>query len=153
MSGRGHPHLLVLDEDARLLVLLRTRLTDGGYRVTTSRTPLAVQEVASLAPDLVVLDLVFGGALHGQRLLQDLRQEPSTAALPVVLCTAAVEAVRTLGGKLLGPTIGLALKPVDPADVLTEVRRLGAAVGCEGEGGREQARPLLRHHRTVPSGR
>ena len=86
----ARPHVLVVDDEVPLLELFSDVLTDEGYAVTTCATLAAAQAVlAHTRPDLLILDLVFGGVLAGRAWLLALAQTPTTATLPVVVCSAA----------------------------------------------------------------
>jgi DNA-binding response OmpR family regulator len=85
------PHILVIDDDDALCAILRDVFADDGFRVTACIQPPAdLAEVERLAPDLILLDLVYGGQRSGFAFLESLKQDPATAVIPVVVCSAAV---------------------------------------------------------------
>ena len=90
------PHVLVMDDIAEVLDLLRQILHEEGYRVSPRPTVVGLDEVKRLAPDVILLDLVCGGQHRGLDLLQQLRHDRTTADVPVVVCSAAVDAVRIM---------------------------------------------------------
>ena len=56
------PHLLVVDDDARLRELLRRYLSDNGFRVTLAADAAEARaNLASFAFDLIVLDVMMPG--------------------------------------------------------------------------------------------
>ena len=56
------PHLLVVDDDARILALLSRYLTEHGYRVTTTASAAEARaKLESLKFDLLVLDVMMPG--------------------------------------------------------------------------------------------
>jgi CheY-like chemotaxis protein len=126
----GRQHVLVVDDSEEFLALLRDLLEDEGYRVTTSLDPIGTATVAQIAPDAVVLDILFGSEQRGLDLLRQLREAPATAATPVVLCSAAIEPIRRIDGELLGETTGLVLKPFDIDGLVAEIERV---LGASGE--------------------
>ena len=74
MSG-PEPHLLVVDDDARLLDLLRRYLSDNGFRVTTAQDAgEARAKLAAFAFDLIVLDVMMPGE-SGLDLTRALRRD------------------------------------------------------------------------------
>ena len=117
-------HVLVVDDSEEILRLLREALEDEGYRVTTSGDPVGAAEVARIAPDAVVLDILFGSEQRGLDLLRHLREAPATAEIPVVLCSAAVEPIRRIDKDLLGEATGLVLKPFGVEGLLAVVARV-----------------------------
>lgn len=91
-------HLLVVDDDSRMLDMLRLHLEEAGYRVTTADEGAAALEALSRTEvDLVLSDVCMPG-LDGVALMEEIEaRKPDT---PVVLMTAfgtvasAVEAMR-----------------------------------------------------------
>jgi CheY-like chemotaxis protein len=80
--------ILVVEDNAQNLKLLRDVLEYAGYDVRTARTAedgltLAVSE----PPDLVLMDLQLPG-IDGIEALRRLRESPQTAGIPVVAVTA-----------------------------------------------------------------
>src|SRR5215472_9462209 len=87
MSGL-EPHLLVVDDDARLRELLRRYLTENGFRITTAGDAAEARAaLARFAFDLAVLDVMMPGE-SGLDLTRELCGE---GRLPVLLLTAMAE--------------------------------------------------------------
>src|SRR5687768_4860070 len=122
-AAPDQPLVLAIDDDETILALYVDVLNDAGYRVVAQAAAPTPSEVAALAPDLIVLDLLLGGDALGLDLHAALRRDPRTAAIPVVLCSAAHDHVRRLGTDLLGDGVGLVLKPFDLDELLAEVAR------------------------------
>ena len=60
--SESEPHLLVVDDDARLRDLLRRYLSDNGFRVTgAADAQQARAQLASFDFDLIVLDVMMPG--------------------------------------------------------------------------------------------
>src|SRR5712671_6258531 len=58
----AEPHLLVVDDDARLRELLRRYLSENGFRVTAAAAAAEARaNLASFAFDLIVLDVMMPG--------------------------------------------------------------------------------------------
>lgn len=115
------PLVLAIDDDETILALYRDVLNDAGYRVTHHTSAPAPDEVVTLAPDLIVLDLLLGGDALGLDLHVALRRDPRTASIPVVLCSAAHDQVSRLPTEVLGDGVGLVLKPFDLDELLAAV--------------------------------
>lgn len=82
------PTVLVADDDADILKLLKRRLSHRGYRVLTASTGKAALDLAfDTPPDAAVLDGVMPG-IEGHEVCAALRADPRTAQVPVVLLTA-----------------------------------------------------------------
>lgn len=96
------PLIAVVDDDDILVALLEEFLTGEGYRVETERVASrAVAFVARVRPAFVILDLWMQGAEDaGVRVLRQLRGTPATAAVPVIVCSAAAHVVAAYGDEL-----------------------------------------------------
>jgi two-component system response regulator GlrR len=113
-------HLLVVDDDPSVLQLFAEIFTDAGYRVTTMPAAPSTAEVARLAPDLVVMD----HRLHGESgwlAIRRLAADPTTAAIPAILCTADYGAVNRLLNEPSMTGVTPVRKPFDLDDLLTAV--------------------------------
>jgi CheY-like chemotaxis protein len=107
-------HILAGDDSPEVLDLFRDLLEAEGYRVTLAPDALDLALIKRADPDLVILDhMLEDGAGSGWQLLRELRQDPATAALPVVVCTGAVHRVRENVALLDQFGAALVLKPFD----------------------------------------
>jgi CheY-like chemotaxis protein len=116
------PHVLVIDDTQEILDLIQELLEEEGYRVTTSQALLNVDKVHTLAPDIIVQDLLFEGTQElGWKFLELVRLDPQLARIPLVLCTAAVRTVTQpeMAEQLNRLGIRVVLKPFVIEDLLT----------------------------------
>ena len=124
MSAPLPPHVVVINDDQDMLSLFRDLLEAEGYRVSTLTYPTAlVSDLLVLGPDLVVLDMMFGGEDRGWEFVQRLRLDRQAARLPIIVATAAVRLVRDVQDYLEAMGIGVVLKPFDIDPFFEEVRR------------------------------
>jgi two-component system phosphate regulon response regulator OmpR len=115
------PHLLVVDDDARLRELLRRYLTDSGFRVTLAADAgEARARIASFAFDLIVLDVMMPGE-SGIDLIRDLRS--GSNRVPVMLLTAMAEPEDRVNGLEQGAEDYLA-KPFEPRELVLRIRNI-----------------------------
>jgi DNA-binding response OmpR family regulator len=125
MSAPLPPHVVVINDDNDLLTVFRELLEGEGYRVSTLSYPTAnLSDLMVLVPDLVVLDMVFGGEDVGWNWLQKMRLDRASTVVPVIVCTAAVRLVRDAHEHLTGMGISVVPKPFDIDPFLAEVARL-----------------------------
>ncbi|HEV8529994.1 MAG TPA: response regulator transcription factor [Methylomirabilota bacterium] len=112
--------LIVEDErDIRDLVLFH--LQREGYQVSSASSgEEALRQVRHTPPDLVLLDLMLP-AMGGLEVCRTLRQEASTAALPIVMLTAKSDEVDRVLGLELGADDYI-VKPFSPKELLARVR-------------------------------
>lgn len=114
------PHLLVVDDDARLRVLLRRYLSDNGFRVTTAGDASEARaNLASFAFDLVVLDVMMPGE-SGLDLTRALRPE---RRIPILLLTAMAEPEDRVNGLEQGADDYLS-KPFEPRELVLRIRNI-----------------------------
>ncbi len=80
--------VLVVDDEQDILDLVRFRLEHDGYRVITASDGEAGLSLARAErPDLCVLDVMMP-KVGGFEVLAQLRQDPATAAMRVIMLTA-----------------------------------------------------------------
>lgn len=93
------PTILVVEDEAPLLTLLRYNLEKQGFRVEEATDGQeALLRVSEARPDLVLLDWMLP-ALSGIEVCRQLRRRPNTRDLPIIMVTARTEdqdAVRAL---------------------------------------------------------
>jgi two-component system phosphate regulon response regulator PhoB len=93
------PTVLVVEDEAPLLALLRYNLEKQGFRVEEAADGQeALLRVAEARPDLILLDWMLP-AMSGLEVCRQLRRRPTTRDLPIIMLTARTEeqdAVRAL---------------------------------------------------------
>jgi two-component system phosphate regulon response regulator PhoB len=98
-NAGARPTILVVEDEAPLLTLLRYNLEKQGFRVEeASDGQEALMRVAEAPPDLVLLDWMLP-ALSGLEVCRQLRRRAPTRDLPIIMVTARTEdqdAVRAL---------------------------------------------------------
>lgn len=94
--------LLVVEDDAGLARILKDGLALRGHAVTVKHNAEdGLKVVKQTPPDLVILDVGLDG-LSGFQMLEIMRKDPATAAVPVILLTA----LHTEKDKLKGLSLG-----------------------------------------------
>lgn len=98
-TGNGKPTILVVEDEAALLALLRYNLERQGFNVEEATDGQeALLRIAEAKPDLVLLDWMLP-AMSGIEVCRQIRRRPATRDLPVIMVTARTEdqdAVRAL---------------------------------------------------------
>src|SRR5579872_3001981 len=104
--------ILVVNDTQEILELFRMFLEDEeGYDVILAGTPIQqIKDVEQIAPDLIILDLVFGDEKTGLQMLQMLKMQRSTATIPVIVCTAALDLLREQEGYLVSQSVHVIYK-------------------------------------------
>src|SRR6266851_596782 len=117
------PHLLVVDDDARLRDLLRRYLSENGFRVTVAADAKEARaNLASFAFDLIVLDVMMPGE-SGLDLTGALRGSGGGPRLPILLLTAMAEPGDRVNGLEQGADDFLA-KPFEPRELVLRIRNI-----------------------------
>ena len=121
MSG---VRVLVVEDDPSVRGLLQTLLVAEGYSVATASDGLGgLGQMAATRPDVVLLDLVMPD-LGGVRVIQELREDPELARIPVLVVTGHEEAVPDMRAQLGEDNVFL--KPFAVGELLA---RVGAVTG------------------------
>jgi two-component system phosphate regulon response regulator OmpR len=127
------PHLLVVDDDARLRALLRRYLSDNGFRVTLAADAAdARASLTNFAFDLIVLDVMLPGET-GIELTRSLRGGTGQQRVPILLLTAMGEPEERIHGLEQGADDYLA-KPFEPRELVLRIRNILERRGAVGEG-------------------
>ena len=128
-AGVTGERILVLYDEADIVALVAFHLVKAGYRVSTASTgPDAVSAARQERPALIVLDLMLPGA-SGYDVLEQLRGQPATREIAVLMLTARREEQDRIRGLSLGADDYLT-KPFSPQELVLRVgailRRLTA---------------------------
>jgi DNA-binding response OmpR family regulator len=112
------PTILLVEDEAELVRVLRDYLERAGFRVqTASAGPEAVSQFQHDPPDLVLLDL----NLPGMDGLDVARQMRRTTKVPIIMVTARVDEADRLIGLELGAD-DYVTKPFSPRELVARVR-------------------------------
>ena len=105
--------ILVVDDEKHIVRLVQANLDRAGYTVVTANDGKeALQKVADENPDLVVLDVMMP-YMDGFEVLQNLRRNPSTRDIPVIMLTAKAQDADVFKGWQSGVDCYLT-KPFNP---------------------------------------
>ena len=83
--------ILIADDDAQGLEILRQIMLNQGYEVLTAREGMAAQEIiVQNKPDLIILDNYMPG-VSGSEICHFVKSDPKTRLIPVVMLTGYTE--------------------------------------------------------------
>lgn len=115
------PRILVVDDDKKIVRLVRSYLEQAGYQVLTAHDgETALHNIRRERPDLVVLDLMLPDR-DGCEITRLVRSDQSLARLPIIMLTARVEDTDKIVGLELGADDYIT-KPFNPREVVARVR-------------------------------
>jgi DNA-binding response OmpR family regulator len=118
-NGEGR-HVLVVEDDKDIAELIGRHLVSHGYQVSIAgRAKEALEKARANKPNLITLDIYLPDA-DGFELLQQLKNDPTTNDIPVVI-------VSVMGDQREGLRLGAVdylTKPIDPQRLVASVNRI-----------------------------
>lgn len=115
------PHILIVEDEAALVTLLRYNLEKEGCRVEVAMDGReALLKLAEDRPDLVLLDWMLP-ELSGLEICRQIRRDPKTRNLPIVMLTARGEESDRVRGLDSGADDYIA-KPFSPGELAARIR-------------------------------
>lgn len=114
--------ILIVDDEANIVLSLEFLMTQAGYRVDVARTgEEALEKIAAFAPDLILLDVMLPG-INGYDICQCVRQTPAWQWMKIVMLTAKGREVERAKGMALGANAYIT-KPFSTKELLAEVQK------------------------------
>jgi two-component system phosphate regulon response regulator PhoB len=116
-------HILVVEDEPSIAELISINLTHAGYTVSRAlQADEALLLLRNTKPDLVILDWMMPGK-SGVQFARELKSNPSTQAIPILMLTAKGEE----SDKVLGLDAGAddyVTKPFSPKELVARVKAL-----------------------------
>ena len=115
--------ILVADDEVAIVRMLKERLESAGFEVLTAYDGVQAVEVARQeCPDLIVMDVTMP-RMDGLTAAQQLRADPTTAHIPIVMLTARGQESDEQAGYAAG-AVRYFTKPFSPRQLVQELRAL-----------------------------
>jgi signal transduction histidine kinase len=118
----GAPEVLVVEDNADMRRLLAFLLSREFQVRLASNGREALERVREQAPDLILTDLMMP-VMSGTELCREIKGDPDTEAIPVVLVTSKAEREMKVEGLELGADHYIT-KPFHPRELMARVRSL-----------------------------
>jgi DNA-binding response OmpR family regulator len=135
MPESHRPRISVLNDNPDFLELMSAILDeDAGYEVTLlNGLETGIDQLASSEPDLIIVDLLLGGA-SGWEVVTMSRADERLAEVPIIVCSADVATLRDRAEELESiSNVHVLAKPFGIDDMTGLVERLiGRAVPASG---------------------
>lgn len=124
--------IVVIEDDDDTRSMMKAVLEADGYDVRASAD--AFGDIRHARADLVILDLFLHGESSGWQQLDILTLDPSTRAIPVIICSGAIGSLGSARAKLAELDVVVLEKPFD-------IEQLSAAVTAALTSGARRAEP------------
>ena len=139
--------ILVVDDDAKIVRLVRTYLERDGFMVVTAADgPAALDAIETHRPALVVLDLMLP-ELDGRAVIRAVRRDEEAARTPILVLSARSSTIDRIAGLEDGADDYLP-KPFSPAELVLRVKSILRRAAPTA--GRRAARRECRDRRAGP---
>ena len=113
--------ILIVDDNADLLTVLRLGFSKAGFVVRTADNGLAaLKKVRTFEPDLLLLDLIMP-EMDGFAVCETLKKNPATAGIPIVVLTGLASELSRFAGLESGADEYLT-KPFNFNEILAKVQ-------------------------------
>ncbi|WP_139904447.1 response regulator transcription factor [Clostridium thermarum] len=94
--------ILVVDDEANILELIRFNLENNGYKVLTAQNGAEALKIAKTEqPSLMLLDLMLPG-MDGYDVCKEIRRDKQMSQIPIIMITAKGEEIDKILGLELG---------------------------------------------------
>jgi two-component system alkaline phosphatase synthesis response regulator PhoP/two-component system response regulator VicR len=115
--------ILTCDDEIHIARLIQVNLERQGYAVAVAHDGVeCLEKVAADKPDLLILDVMMPN-LSGFEVLEQLKGDPETADIPVIMLTARSQDADVLRGWQTGVECYLT-KPFNPMELIAFVKRI-----------------------------
>jgi DNA-binding response OmpR family regulator len=119
----GERTVLVVDDDPVIVRLLEVNFEMEGFAVRTAADGLeGLASAKAQRPDVIVSDVMMP-RMDGLQLVNELKADPATASIPVILLSAKAQADDVRAGIDAGAD-DYVTKPFEPLDLLDRVVKL-----------------------------
>lgn len=117
------PKVLIVDDEPHMLRVMELSLRKGGFQLFIGRNGREALEIARRElPALIVMDVQMP-EVDGLSALRELKQDPATAPIPVIMLTARGHVMTRQEAGESGAALFLT-KPFSPTQILQDVHRL-----------------------------
>jgi len=130
------PTIVVINDDQAFLRIMVHLLAIGGYEMIPWLQGATAHEVINQTrPALVILDVRLQYPDEGLKVLELLRLDPATRAIPVILCSADPSFLAAKAQQLRTRGVAVLEKPFDLQELLDAIaREIGPGVIDEVDG-------------------
>ena len=115
--------IFIADDESGFVSTLTSRLEFEGFEITTTPDGKAALELIPIEkPDLILLDIMMP-AVNGYQVCRELKENPETSSIPILMLTAKSQESDKFWGKEAGAD-AYVTKPFDMDELIAEMRAL-----------------------------
>lgn len=114
--------ILLVDDDLTLREMYDDRLKAEGFDIIqASNGEEAIQKAKETKPNVVLLDVMMP-KINGFDVLKQLKEDPETKDIPVIILTALIQDVDRMQGKKLGAADYIVKSETMPGEVIAKIK-------------------------------
>ncbi len=115
--------ILVVEDGLTDMEIISRYLQQAGFSVISAKSSEEAQEkLSSSKPDLIFLDVILPGK-SGYEICRELKNNPTTSAIPVIFCSTKNTDVDKMWGTMLGADAYIS-KPIDKQELEGAIKQL-----------------------------
>lgn len=123
-NAEAPKRIVCIEDEPEMIELIRLILERRGFVVEGAEGGRAgLEAVRQTPPDLILLDLMMPD-MDGWDVYQQLRSDPVTSSIPVIIVTARAQAIDRLLGLQVAKVDDYVTKPFSPQQLLGSVERV-----------------------------
>ena len=125
MENNEKIKILIIEDEEMLLNIYATTFQNEGFEVLTATNgAIGLREAFKNLPQIILLDILLPGGKNGLDVLEELKDNPSTVKIPVMIMSNLADDITVSEGMALGAKGYFPKAQLTPADVVRNVRNL-----------------------------
>jgi len=118
--------ILLVDDDLTLREMYDERLKAEGFEIIqASNGEEAIRSAHDYKPNVILLDIMMP-KINGFDVLKQLKEDPDTKDIPVIVLSALIQEVDKLQGKKLGAADYIVKSETMPGEVMAKIKAVMA---------------------------
>ncbi|NND65801.1 MAG: response regulator [Gammaproteobacteria bacterium] len=118
--------VLIIDDSPTEVHVLKSMVEKNGFDTATAASgEIGLSKAKDLKPDLILMDIVMPG-VNGFQATRQLRNDPTTAGIPVIMVSTKDQATDRMWGLRQG-AVDYLVKPVEEKTLLSKMRAVLAS--------------------------
>lgn len=123
-TGKANKTILCIEDESEMIDLMKLILSRKGFDVKGATGGIeGIKIVRELKPDLVLLDLMMPD-MDGWEVYQQMKAEPTTRDIPVIVVTAKAQNIDKVLGLHIAKVDDYIAKPFSPQELIESVEKV-----------------------------